>query len=431
VAVLAIAGAAALRIALRVKYGSILAPELWEFGEIAQNLLRTGIYTFRSNGVPSAFMPPAYPLLIAALYSVFGVGPVAHGVLAGILFLFEMALPVLIGWLAATIWDRNTGIVAFWVALFWPQFLLMSGRCSSIQIYMVVLVFACAIVLTGQISLGRRACLAGFALGVYSLFRFEAVPFLLPFGYFLLRETKSSGTAAQSNSTSRRAAGVLGLFLLSFAIPLSPWLIRNYAVFGRVVLSTSGGYNLRRGHHEGATGTAREMGAAGAGLDATTSGGTPVPGASAMAQVLEHEPADVLMVDQFFRDEALSFVFNNPGREARLVVTKLFYFFTTDFTHPASHLIPVWLASLVALGFGFYQFVARGLHDTKQQLLWLAFTVQGCVAVAFFVLPRYRIAVDFVPVVFASAWIASSVLPSATAWFSTKMKKRGITAPLP
>jgi hypothetical protein len=44
---------------------------LWEFSEIAENPLITGFYARGIADVPSAFMPPFYPLLLTGIYKVF------------------------------------------------------------------------------------------------------------------------------------------------------------------------------------------------------------------------------------------------------------------------------------------------------------------------------------------------------------------------
>ena len=400
--------AAAARIGLRIHFTDFRARELWEFGEIARNLVQTGTFTYRSNGVPSAFMPPAYPLYIAFLYQIFGVGQVAHVVLAGTLLFFELALPILVGYLAAGIWGRTTGFVAFLLALFWPQFLVMSGRLTNVPIYTSLLLLACVLVLSNSIPLRRRALFGGFLLGAFGLFRFEACAFLVPFGFVLLRHNGAASSQRRGIGWRHRL-GILSVFLGAFVTPLLPWIARNYAVFGQVVLSTSGGYNLRRGHHARATGTAREHYAAENTLTESTVGGTPVPGAEAMARVVERTPGDVLRVDRFFRDEALRFIAANPAKEASLVVRKLFFFLVADFTHPVSRVFPIWGASLAALVVGLVCWLRNGIRDPRQQFLWLVFATQACLAVVFFVVPRYRMGVEFVPLVFFAAALAPLV----------------------
>src|SRR6185436_2993879 len=82
-----------------------------------------------------------------------------------------------------------------------------------------------------------------------------------------------------------------------------------------------------------------------------------------------------------------------------------FYFFVADFTHPVQRLAPVWIPSFVALLVGLPYWLRRGRRDPRQNTLWLLFALNAALALVFFVLPRYRIAVEFVPLLFFAAWI--------------------------
>ncbi len=84
-----------------------------------------------------------------------------------------------------------------------------------------------------------------------------------------------------------------------------------------------------------------------------------------------------------------------------------------DFTHPVQRRWVVWLPSLLALVLGFAWWLRRGALDPRQQTLWLVFAVNAALAMIFFVLPRYRMAVEFVPVLFLASWLASRLKGSA------------------
>ncbi len=397
-----------LRIVLKLGFGRIADPQLWEFDDIARTLLETGLYTYRSNGVPDAYMPPGYPLLIALLYRLFGIGLAAHTVLALLLLCFEIALPLLVGWVGMLVWNRTVGVVAFVLALFWPYFLIMSGTFSDVQICATLLVAACGILFTPSLSPPRRTLLSGLALGMFANFRFDAPVYALPFLYHIVRSPVPGG-----RWWSARSARV-AIFLLAFIVPLSPWLVRNYLVFHTAVVSTSGGFNLRRGHHEFASGTPRDPERAKTASPGDTVG-TAVPGAEQVRAIVERSPADVLRADRVYRDLALRYIADHPAREIELGGRKLFYFLVADFTHPVARLAPVWLPSLVALLLGFSFWVKTGSRSLNGQMLWMIFGIQAGVAVVFFVLPRYRIVVDFIPLLFFAGWIGTVVLPWACA----------------
>jgi hypothetical protein len=94
-----------------------------------------------------------------------------------------------------------------------------------------------------------------------------------------------------------------------------------------------------------------------------------------------------------------------------LAARKVFYFLTVDWTHPVSRVYAIWVPSFLALVVGFVDWVRCGRRDPRQSFLWLLFGTQMGIAVIFFVLPRYRMVVDFVPLVFLAGWIANFLTP--------------------
>ncbi len=390
--------AVALRALITIKYANLSNPTLWEFGIIAKNLIETGTYSYRVGGVTSAIMPPGYPLIIAFFYKVFGVGIAAHAALAFLLLCFEIGICILIWRVASQIWNRNVGAVAFLISLFWPHFLLMSGRLHPVPIYTALLIFACGVLFSNKLSVIAKACLCGVILGLYANFRFDAIPLMLPFVYYLVR----IGIPGKNTRLVRSFA--VSVLVICFLIPLTPWLARNHAVFGEFLLSTSGGYNLHRGHHEKATGAGRDAWPAGK-LDPDAPTG--VPQGKILESLNYDSPEDELIADRWHGSEAYSYIAGHPKREVRLALTKLYYFLVADFTHPVERLWLIWVPSLLALVIGFGFWIRCGAKDIRQQVLWLLFVIQMGISVIFYVLPRYRMVVDFIPLVFFSACIFS------------------------
>lgn len=387
--------ALALRVALTVRYAQPMHPELWEFGVIAHNLHTTGVYAFMNPAVPSAFMPPGYPLLIAMLYGALGEGPAAHVVLGGILLAIEIAIPFLIAALACRLWGRRAARVALVLALFWPQLLLLSGRLHSLPISMALMLLALRCVWEERLGLYTRAAIVGVILAVYGMFRMEMAALLLPFIYALWTE----GARAPAVRPIRTRAGACLLLVAVCLVGVSPWIIRNYLAFGRIVLGTQGGYNLLLGHHEGASGTGRAW------TDAE--GEEPLD----MSRfVPAHEgprtASDELDDDRYCRDQAVAYALSRPGEEVRLALSKSLFFLVADFTHPIQRRLYVWAPSLIALGIGLAWWLARGRKDSRQQTLWIVFAEALAISVVFVVLPRYRIAVDFVPILFLAGCLA-------------------------
>ena len=380
-----------LRIGLKIVTTDLSEPQLWEFGTIARNLLETGTYSFLRPGVPDAFMPPAYPLLIWCLYGALGVTAFAHAILATVLLAGEVAFPVLVAWVARSVWGDRVAAVAFVTSLFWPQFLVISGRLHSISLYAPILVAACGVLVARNVPSVRRSLLAGLLLGIYACFRSEGYLFALPAAVALYLGSREQGAGRRSSLMPVAA------FAIALAVVVSPWIIRNTVVFGRPVISTAVGMNLLRGNHEEATGTARNL--PGAPEDTAS-----VLGFRDWLAADYGGPAELLAADEAFRERAVSFIVGSPAQALRLAAVKAGYFLVADFTHPIGRLWFVWVPSLLALAVGLPCWLRHGRSDWQQTMLWMAFLIQMGVSVVFFVVPRYRMTVDFIPVLFATAW---------------------------
>jgi len=369
-----------------IVYGNPSEPNLWEFGVIARNLIEHGGFAFFHPNAPSAYMPPGFPLLIAGLYAVFGIGHAAHWILAAILLAAGIALPFVVRRIAVQVWDHDVAVVAFVLAMVWPHLILMNAGFTGLPISTLLLALAISVAIDTRAKGFGRVAACGLLLGGYSLIRFEGLLFVLPIGYLIFRQ--------MSNRSVRARIGALVVFIVLTAAPLAPWVARNYAVFGTPLLSTSAGFNLARGHNEFTVGTGR---------DPRTGEWAELPGNPPVALDDIEESADELARDRYFRAAAIEYARSHPVRELELAMRKAFYFLVADFTHPADRIVFVWFPTFVAFVVGLWHWIRTGRGDPAQQALWLVFAVQFAIALVFFVVPRYRMAVAWVPVLFLAA----------------------------
>jgi hypothetical protein len=400
---------ALLRIVLTILAADVSNPNLWEFGIIARNLVETGTYAFYRPDVPTAFMPPAYPLMIAGLYKLFGINAVAHTVLAAILLVFEIALPILLAWIAWRVWNGNVAVVTLVLATFWPHLLLMSGRLSNLPLYTSFLVAAFAIPLAPRGSVVWRAVLSGALIGGFVLMRFEGMLYVIPL-VLLIRQR-----ARVEHPKMPRRTVMLAMLLpvVVCATMLAPWMIRNTMVFGTPVLATSGGFNLIRGHNPLALGTGRDF---------ITRKWAKMPAHPSILPKDIDEAADEVTRDRYFRDEAISFALENPGREIILSARKVFFYLVADFSHPVDRLPIVWVPTFVALVIGLMHWIRSRRFDAASVTFWALYAIQLLLAVAMFVITRYRIMVCWIPLLFFSVWITERVVPYiCTRWNKTEV----------
>jgi len=386
------------RIVIRLAYANLSNPELWEFNIISLNLALANIFSMGSINEPSAFMPPFYPLLIAGFYKVFGFGFPTYFALSVFLWAVEFAIPFVIGWLGVQIWNLRVGQFAFIMALFWPMLLLTSGRLLNVPVY-TLLPFLSVAILFSNLQLWKRIVLIGLIMGLLWNNRFETPLFMLPFAYYLFFFDKDRITG-QLPPLMTRFFAVTALAAI-FTACMTPWVVRNIGIYGKPLLSTEGGFHLRRGHHDGATGSGRDPWPANQGTDMEIPPPEEVGGKA-------RTPENELLTAVYHREQAIEWIKANPEKELRLIGIKLYYFLVTDFTHPAARSLLVWPISLAALILGFYYWLRTGLRDPRQQVLWMLFGIQLLLCIAFIVLPRYRIAVESVPLLFFAAWICNT-----------------------
>ena len=127
-----------LVLAILLRFGFIFGthafvhPETVEGGVIAHAIVTGQGFSMssphRSDYFPSAIQAPVFPILLAGFYYLFGENDNAHLVL----MLFQSALSVwlcyLIYQLGRIIFDEKTGLIAMAIAVFYPIFIIYSGR---------------------------------------------------------------------------------------------------------------------------------------------------------------------------------------------------------------------------------------------------------------------------------------------------------------
>lgn len=269
---------------------------------IAQSLVEGHGYAVRSNltgeMTPVAYRPPLYTLFLAGVFSVAGVSEHA-GLVAGLVLDGLVAVIILlVGRLASgRTW---TGILAGLIYAFYSPEWNDVVRLYGTPIY-TLLVGVLLLAIWGTLAhpSARRFAATGLVLGLIGLAR-PTGPFMLPLVLVWL-------WFAIPVSRGRRLRW-LGGTLLCFLLVLSPWVVRNYAVFGKVMLSdTNGGDNL----YIGATGVSVYQ----------PRSAYPAEVQARLANVDEFE------ADRILREEAVTRILADPAAYARLCAKRLVMFF--------------------------------------------------------------------------------------------------------
>ncbi len=185
-------------------------------------------------GKPTAFRPPGYPFLLGGLYATVGVSVDAGRILGGVLGVLTV---ILIGLLGRTLWGSRVGLISAGIAAIFPPLVTLDASLVSESLFLPLeLAFALTVV-----ALWRRpgelrwALLAGLTCALCALTRAVADAWLLVALVVIL-----SGRVRVP--VRWRAAGVL---VVSFALALTPWTIRNLdQLHAFVPISTEDGYTL-------------------------------------------------------------------------------------------------------------------------------------------------------------------------------------------
>jgi hypothetical protein len=230
------------------------------------------------TGEPSAFWPPGYPLVVAAVALVVDVGPVP-GELPAWLGLLQAcigaATVVPVWWLArAASGSPRAGVVAAALVALWPSLILHTSTAHLETVFVAVLVGSLALLARGRDVTG------GIALGLAVLTR----PFALPVVALVWLARRSW-----------RAAAVVGAIVVAVQLP---WVVRNAVVLDAFVpTSTNAGDTLCIDHRDG-------------GIGAFTF-------ADECFEGLDDVPPDRIEVERNARNtrEAIEWTLDNPGEE--------------------------------------------------------------------------------------------------------------------
>jgi 4-amino-4-deoxy-L-arabinose transferase-like glycosyltransferase len=189
---------------------------------------------FSVNGeIPAARRPPAYSFLLAGVFFIFGKSLVAARVINILMSSLTVGLVYLLG---RRLFNTSVGIIAALISAFHPVFIRYSLRLYADTFYALVL----SIILLIFIKIHehpdslRTKLICGTLLGVAALIRSELLffmPLLLVWAVLTYRQIY----------TALRAFVII---LLPVIVIVTPWVVRNYAVFGVPMIASNLGRTM-------------------------------------------------------------------------------------------------------------------------------------------------------------------------------------------
>ncbi len=231
----------------------------WEMGRIARALVTGYGYAdpFRGHTGPTAWVPPLYPLLIAAVFKLFGVYTLRSAwMLLALNSLFSAATAPLVFKLGLHLFGtakrgRNIALWSGWLWALYPAALQYAVRWPwemSLTTCLFTFTLLLAFRLHAEPRILRRWALFGVTWGLIALSNSTLLLFLPVCGLWILLRSP----------TPRALAGA-ALATLLFLATIAPWTLRNQRVFHTFIpLRGNLGAEMALGNGPGANGLLME-----------------------------------------------------------------------------------------------------------------------------------------------------------------------------
>lgn len=336
---------AAVALAVRIGFALTMRQEFYfpdsrRYSEVAENLLNGKGFVCSSAWAFLPFpdehtepfvaaSPPGYPAFLAGCYLIAGKSILFVRVVHAFLGAGACLLIYCIG---STLFDRKTGFAAGLMCAVYPFLVFFSGLVLSEALFALLL---CAFMLAALKITERPSAALGVVCGLLAACVTQVRSSFLLFPVFLLP------VLLWRAEDKKKFLASYACILISMAVFLAPWTLRNRRLLGHsVVTTTRGGMGLFEGNAEGADGAPRLVGT------------TPWP--EEIAAMGEYER------DAYLRAWTKRIILEQPGRFALLALRKAartwnvvinFSGYSTPFYNTVSVLsyVPIMLLALAAI----------------------------------------------------------------------------------
>jgi 4-amino-4-deoxy-L-arabinose transferase-like glycosyltransferase len=321
---------AVVLLALAVRAAWALATRSWvfgndwafgyEMGEIASHLASGRGFRLAWSSVqppqPSAWVPPLYPFLIAGVFESFGIFSRNSAV---VIQLFQSLISALtcvaLYALGKRLYGARVGLVAALLLAVYPAAVYFSVQkiwSTGLFAFSVVAVLLMLLQLIDRPRPGRGLAL-GSVLGLTALLD-PVILGMLPYTFLRLWRDGAGHR--------RDVAKTIAAILVAAGIVVSPWLVRNYVVFDRLVfLKSNFGHELYAGNNPAADGFWNPR------LENELNGAiaTPLLTRAERATLLR---ADEAVANKLYLRKGLDFIVSHPVQFLHLTVRRMGLFWT-------------------------------------------------------------------------------------------------------
>ena len=311
-----------------------------EWGVMLSNLEENKLLSVRSvDGVPvpNIFMPPLYPIFLYAIKLIFQDSEVflkATLIIQLILSIFSIFI---IYKILQQLFSKKFSLLGTLIYSFFPLNIYAVSQISSITLQM----FLINVFIFSFIKIFKN-----FDLKNITLFSTSSALLILLRGEFFVFVILSLGYLFLNNFKNLWKITGIGLLIIML---ISPYLYRNYKIFGVITITKSSGYNLLKGNHPS---TVVE------GIGMFGDVGLIVPAVKDKMDKLklkgpikEHD----LIKDKILMDQAIKFIKEDPARYLKLYFKKFvaFMFIDTNSNYPnyysLPHIIPKVILSITSI----------------------------------------------------------------------------------
>tara|TARA_B100000945_G_scaffold284731_1_gene254557 strand:- start:8208 stop:9392 length:1185 start_codon:yes stop_codon:yes gene_type:complete len=341
-----------------------------EWGIILLNWEKEGVFGYRiieGQIVPNIFMPPLYALFLALINYFINDIEILPKVVLYIQLILSTISVFIIYRILTQLFSKRVVFLSSFVFSFFPLNVYSVSQISSITLQVFLLSIFFYFIISFDRS-KKNKYLIGFSASSSLLILLRA-EFILFFIFSLVFIYSS-----KKNLKNLFIASLITLVLIS------PYMIRNYIIFDKIVITQSFGYNLWKGNNE-------NLKVDGYYLQLN-------PELNKKINEIGYDIKYDLLVDKVYEKEAIKFIKNNPSEIIKLYFKKIFAFLFVDLnsSYPQyynfAHLMPKILITLTTF-FGIYFGIRNRIFNYFSSYYFLNLFLLS----TFFILPRYSLAI--------------------------------------
>ena len=357
-----------------------------EWGIIVENLANNNILSVHSvQGVPvpNIFMPPLYPLFLYSIKIFFNNTDIFLWVIQYLQLFFAIITIFLANKILLEFFSENLSAIGTLIFAVFPLNVYAVSQISSITLQILLL----NIFIYSYLKLFKKI----EYLQIF-LFTISSASLMLLRGEFFIFVILSIIYLylKQKNLTK-----ILLISLMTLLI-ISPYLYRNYNIFGVITITKSGGYNLLKGNHP-----------------RTKPEGTPmflsiekvIPEVkSKLDELIAKGPSSNydLAQDKILLNQAIKFIKSNPLHYVMLYIKKVLSFMFIDINasyanyYSPLHIIPkLFLGVTTLIGI----ILSFNLRVNAQNFVTLYYLANIGLVSIFFILPRYSLSLLMIQII--------------------------------